>query len=207
MNDPQQLVQQISAELRARQPLPPICPTAPWSRDLSRRIAAADLPAALASALLLWNDDLDASHTLSQALPDAFGSWLHGTMHRREGDFPNSKYWFRRVGTHPGFVQMARRAGSVLAEAGGTPKSGLAALAERWDPFAFVDLCAAASRHEGQVLPVAEADRLDHLLLRLGQDHGQRPLPKRRQRIRFIRGHLGRTREDPLRGIDGIQGA
>lgn len=145
MTDLPALMREISAELRARQPLPPLCPAAPWSRDVSRRIAAADLPPAAASALLLWNDDLDASHTLSQALPDRFGSWLHGTMHRREGDFPNSKYWFRRVGTHPGFAQMARRAGSVLAAAGAKPESRLAALTERWDPFAFVDLCAAAT--------------------------------------------------------------
>ena len=42
MTESQPLVQEISAELRARQPLPPLCPTAPWSRDLSRRIAAAE---------------------------------------------------------------------------------------------------------------------------------------------------------------------
>ena len=157
MTESQDLVREVSAELRARQPRPPLCPAAPWSRDLSRRIAAADLPPAAASALLLWNDDLDASHTLSQVLPDAFGSWLHGTMHRREGDFPNSKYWFRRVGTHPGFAQMARRAGAVLAEVGGTPESGLAALTERWDPFAFVDLCAAATRHGSASVAVLES--------------------------------------------------
>ena len=146
MTESQALVQELSAELRARQPLPPLCPTAPWSRDLSRRIAAAHLPPVAASALLLWNDDLDGSHTLSQALPDAFGSWLHGTMHRREGDFPNSKYWFRRVGTHAGFAQMALRA---VAAVGGRPAPELAALAERWDPYAFVDLCAAAATRRG----------------------------------------------------------
>jgi hypothetical protein len=147
MTEPQNLVREIRAELRARKPLPPLCPAAPWSPDLSRRIAAADLPPVVASALLLWNDDLDASHTLSQALPDTFGSWLHGTMHRREGDFPNSKYWFRRVGTHAGFAQMARRAAEVVADAGDQPAPELAALTERWDPYAFVDLCAAAARH------------------------------------------------------------
>ncbi len=151
MTDPQELVQQISAELRARQPLPPLCPATPWNRNLSRRIAEAGLPPAVASALLLWNDDLEASHTLSQALPDRFGSWLHGAMHRREGDHWNSKYWFRKVGTHAGFAQMTRRAAEVLAAAGGQPAPALAALAERWDPFAFVDLCAASGRSNGSV--------------------------------------------------------
>ena len=157
MTEVQDVMREVSAELRARQPLPPLCPAAPWSVDLSRRIAAAGLPPAAASALLLWNDDLDASHTLSQALPDRFGSWLHGTMHRREGDFPNSKYWFRRVGAHPGFTQMARRAGEVLAAAGGTPESGVAALAERWDPYAFVDLCASATRRRSASAAVLES--------------------------------------------------
>ena len=145
MTDVRELVQQIGAELRARQPLPPLCPETPWNRELSRRVAAADLPPALASALLLWNDDLDASHTLSQGLPDRFGSWLHGAMHRREGDFSNSKYWFRKVGAHAGFAQMSRRAAEVLATTGGQPAPALAALVEQWDPFAFVDLCAAAT--------------------------------------------------------------
>ncbi|MCY4484735.1 MAG: hypothetical protein OXC12_17825 [Spirochaetaceae bacterium] len=169
MTESQPLVQEISAELRARQPLPPLCPTAPWSRDLSRRIAAANLPAAVASALLLWNDDLDGSHTLSQALPDAFGSWLHGTMHRREGDFPNSKYWFHRVGTHAGFAQMARRAATAVAAAGGQPAPELRALAERWDPYAFVDLCAGAARRPTsstallQAVQAAELDLLTEL--------------------------------------------
>ena len=154
MTDSRELVRQVSAELRARQPLPPLCPAAPWDRELSRRIAAAGLPPAVASALLLWNDDLDASHTLSQALPDRFGSWLHGTMHRREGDYSNSKYWFRKVGTHAGFTQMAERAAAVIADAGGQPTAALKALIERWDAFAFVDLCEAAGTGSGDASPV-----------------------------------------------------
>ena len=169
MTDSRELVRHISAELRARQPLPPLCPAAPWNRDLSRRIGEAGLPPALASALLLWNDDLDGSHTLSQALPDRFGSWLHGVMHRREGDFPNSKYWFRRVGPHAGFVRMTQQAADVLAQAGGRQAPALAALTRRWEPFAFVDLCeAAAGRGAGSVavleaLQAAELDLLTEL--------------------------------------------
>ena len=154
MSDSRESVRQVSAELRARQPLPPLCPAAPWDRELSRRIAAAGLPPAVASALLLWNDDLDASHTLSQALPDRFGSWLHGAMHRREGDYSNSKYWFRKAGTHAGFAQMAQRAAELATEAGGQPAPEVAALAERWDPFLFVDLCGAAASGRSAV-PVA----------------------------------------------------
>ena len=154
MKDPQELARQIAAELRARQPLPPLCPAEPWRRELGERVAAADLPPVVASALLLWNDDLDASHTLSQGLPNAFGNWLHGAMHRREGDFANSKYWFRKVGTHAGFAAMTQRAAAVIAAAGGEPEPAVAVLAERWDPFAFVDLCSAAEAGRGAASPV-----------------------------------------------------
>lgn len=56
---------------------------------------------ALAAGLWLYIDDLDRSHRISQSMPDTTGSWWHGIMHRREGDFSNSQYWFRKVGRHP----------------------------------------------------------------------------------------------------------
>ena len=55
----------------------------------------------LRAALCLYVDDLERSHTESQQLSDATGSYWHGIMHRREGDFGNSHYWFARVGAHP----------------------------------------------------------------------------------------------------------
>ncbi|MEM9367432.1 MAG: hypothetical protein AAGD07_15685 [Planctomycetota bacterium] len=60
------------------------------------------------SALWLLAGDLDRSHTISQDLPSQEGSFWHGIMHRRENDFSNAKYWFRRVGNHPAFAQIAR---------------------------------------------------------------------------------------------------
>ena len=55
----------------------------------------------IAAGLWLYVDDLDRSHTVSQSLPDATGSLWHGIMHRREGDFGNSRYWVRRAADHP----------------------------------------------------------------------------------------------------------
>ena len=59
---------------------------------------------ALHAGLWLYVDELDRSHTVSQGIDDATGSYWHGIMHRREGDFANSHYWFRKVGTHPVFA-------------------------------------------------------------------------------------------------------
>jgi hypothetical protein len=56
---------------------------------------------ALCAGLWLYVDALERSHQISQGLEDATGSFWHGIMHRREGDFSNAHYWFRRMGAHP----------------------------------------------------------------------------------------------------------
>lgn len=43
-------------------------------------------------------DDLHAAHSIFQEEEGFFGSYGHGMMHRREGDFWNANYWFRRAG-------------------------------------------------------------------------------------------------------------
>ncbi len=58
---------------------------------------------ALVAGLWLYVDDLERSHTVSQSIEDTTGSYWHGIMHRREGDFSNSHYWIRRAAGHPLF--------------------------------------------------------------------------------------------------------
>lgn len=55
-------------------------------------------------AMWLWHDFLDEAHKISQDIDSAEGSWLHAIVHRREGDFSNSKYWYARCAalTNPG---------------------------------------------------------------------------------------------------------
>lgn len=55
----------------------------------------------LAAGLWLYVDDLERSHTVSQGIEDETGSYWHGIMHRREGDFGNSRYWHRKAAGHP----------------------------------------------------------------------------------------------------------
>lgn len=81
----------------------PSRPAAPEARAAAGRLAVSSgfqgNPAAQA-ALWLYVDELDRSHAISQNLHTAVGSFLHGVMHRREGDFWNSHYWMRQARGH-----------------------------------------------------------------------------------------------------------
>jgi len=93
------------------------------------------------SGVWLLYDFLDESHTISQGIATPSGSFWHGIMHRREGDFSNAKHWFRKVGQHPVYEQLAA-----------------AAREHSWDPFGFVDACEEAVRQDGD-----EAERCREL--------------------------------------------
>lgn len=106
----------------------------------AREKISARLHPQLRSAALLWHDHLDESHTLSQAIETPDGSWLHGIMHRREPDYGNAQYWFRRVGEHMAFPALAERVAAGFTG----PNASLAkrlVTHGRWDPFGFVDEC------------------------------------------------------------------
>jgi hypothetical protein len=78
------------------------------------------------AGLWLLAGELDRSHEVSQSLETAEGSFWHGIMHRREGDFGNAKYWFRKVGRHPVLYQLASYLGSVeSAQTGSSTESVL----------------------------------------------------------------------------------
>jgi len=80
--------------------------------------AFADLREAQAG-IWLYVDELERSHKISQNLTTREAMTWHGIMHRREGDFGNSKYWFRQAGFHPALKAIPN-----------------------YEPFHFIDECA-----------------------------------------------------------------
>ena len=94
---------------------------------------------AMLSGLWLWFDWLDQSHTISQGIDTPTGSYWHAIMHRREGDFGNSKYWFARCRNHPALATMAAQAPAVVNSLP-ADKSLLRLIMSGWNPDAFVDL-------------------------------------------------------------------
>jgi hypothetical protein len=113
--------------------------------------------AALACIGGLWllADELDTSHSISQHLDTPEGSFWHGIMHRREGDFGNAKYWFRRVGDHAIFEPLGQRAWEFDALGTGNP----------WELGRFVDACQAAQQDEQLASACREVQQIEWELL------------------------------------------
>ena len=121
------------------------------------KIIDRDMAACCLAGAWLVNDFLDESHMISQGVETTSGSFWHGIMHRREGDFSNAKYWFRRVGAHEALHAL----GPLIAEL--TQEQNAEGLARRiaprgeFDPFAMVDACQAALRSGGDELEFCRA--------------------------------------------------
>jgi hypothetical protein len=48
----------------------------------------------------LWhdaNDDWGTAHDLAQEVHSKDGSWVHGYLHRKEGDVSNAAYWYSKA--------------------------------------------------------------------------------------------------------------
>lgn len=86
----------------------PACPELVRWLKQTRPASHGCLTSASLAGLWLLAGDLEASHEISQSDHSPEGSFWHGIMHRREGDFGNAKYWFRRVGRHEVLDQLVR---------------------------------------------------------------------------------------------------
>jgi hypothetical protein len=139
--------------------------------------SAADAKA-VKSGVLLIHDFLESSHSISQSIEGAGihnnGDYWHALMHRREPDFGNSKYWFRRVGTHPVFSDLSIAAVSLASTSHCSEVSSwVDRLTSRgWDAFAGVDFfqeAHQAARQGSELHLFAEKLQMVEMLLLLRQ--------------------------------------
>ena len=145
MNLPVRSVPELAALLLARDPLPPLVPARVYDPTLTAEIAATDAPELVQIGLHLLNDDLETSHALAQAHEgEPLGDYWHAIIHRREGDYNNSRYWFGRVGRTP-----------QTAEVYGPDPAA---------PAAFVERCRAAGRGPDAALQQFQRGEIASLL-------------------------------------------
>ena len=128
----------------------PIPGVKPQLEQLERRWVGLGAEAACCSAgLWLRFGYLDRSHTLSQSIDSSDGSYWHGIMHRHEPDYGNAKYWFRQVGRHPLYPELAGAAAGLATDYP-EAESWISEVGDdKWDPFRLVDLCEAEERPGG----------------------------------------------------------
>ena len=117
----------------------------------SQTVMDDELANACISAIWLYHNFLDESHTLSQQIDTTTGSFWHGIMHRREPDFSNSKYWFQKVGEHETFPEISEAATELSEGAEGAEGAGRSLANATWDPFGFVDLCEAGLKGDASL--------------------------------------------------------
>jgi hypothetical protein len=106
------------------------------------------------SGIWLLHGFLDESHSISQSIDTAEGSWWHAIMHRLEEDFWNAKYWYRRVGQHQLLSSIARQ---VVEQNLTNDKNGI------WNPSRFVDQCEEAARYRTSTKHENAVFNLSHL--------------------------------------------
>jgi hypothetical protein len=70
--------------------------------EFAASLADAAPPSGLSLALQgLWWDgrgDWARAHQCAQDQDDGVGAWVHGYLHRKEGDLGNAGYWYARAG-------------------------------------------------------------------------------------------------------------
>jgi len=132
--------------LREEGLLQKLVPTEPLNYDLLLKLRAADdalltdqrpigkrpMFTLVRGGLFYALDAIDEAHKIFQDCPGDLGSYWHGMIHRREGDFDNARYWFRRTGVLAFFGELHGAASKY---------SSVMARQSDWDPYLFTGEC------------------------------------------------------------------
>ena len=119
----------LSSEARER--LSPLTAATAFAHT---RVTDRDMADCCLAGVWLLHDGLDPAHRLCQGVDTPTGSYWHGVVHRREGDFSNANYWFHRAGAHP--------AGAAIAQAANASRlTRDLATGGEWNAPGFVTLC------------------------------------------------------------------
>jgi len=130
---------------------------------------------ALRAGILQINDYLDESHNNSQSVEgrgrNNAGDYWHAIMHRREPDYWNSKYWFRRVGSQSLFADLADRVATILESCDSSQAQSWQlqlGAPDSWDSMVFVDLCEhCANSSDASLVAASQAIQFEEMLLLL----------------------------------------
>ena len=95
----------------------------------------------LEAAALLYHDHHDLAHDLVQDLACQEGVLIHAILHRREPDYWNAKYWFRRVTDHPIYRSLTLRLRAIEPCPASEQWMPELLLADSFDPIGMVDAC------------------------------------------------------------------
>ena len=65
--------------------------------SLNKAQPAASLAPALQALWWAAKDDWNRAHDIVMAHEDRDCAWVHAYLHRREGDLPNARWWYRQA--------------------------------------------------------------------------------------------------------------
>ena len=151
--------------LEDRESLPELQPDSAWDTDLTDEITECSpidlfMPVAVKNekaaqavkaGVLLWSDELSLSHDICQGLKTPESSYIHGVMHRREGDYSNAKHWFAKAKNHPVATKLFEKSTQIgddivpATDQLSHYTSDLKGIGH-WSPDSFVDWCESASQ-------------------------------------------------------------